>query len=179
MQVLSLAASTCIIATVPFLRFAGTLALSFWIGGLAALGGVAASTTFDVLQAHDPATGRQLAGVLFGAMSQRFSHAAIAAGAVVLLSLGLRAALGPRPRRFGVRMWVAAAMVAGVIAGAFFISPRIETIRGSVSGPIASLPDSDPRKVAFGRWHVASTALMALTILAGIGLLWIELDDAH
>jgi hypothetical protein len=164
---------------VSFLRFVGTLALAFWIGGLAVLGAIAASATFEVLQAHDPVTGRQLAAVVFGAIFQRFNYAAIGAGAVLLLSLGVRAALGPRPRRFGVRMWVAAAMFAGAIASAVLIAPRVESIRASVSGPVADLPDSDSRKVAFGRWHALSTGLMLVTIVAGIGLIWTELNDRH
>ena len=162
-----------------YLRYLGVLALTFWIGGLAAIGGVAASTTFASLERQDPAGGRVTAGIVFGDVFSRFSHAALIAGGIVIASLALRAALGPRPRRFGVRMWVAAAMVAGTVASIFVIQRRIETIRASVSGAVASLPDTDPRKAEFGRWHGISSGVMLFTILAGAGLLWIELDDKH
>jgi len=164
---------------VSFLRFVGTLALAFWTGGLVVLASFAAPAAFDVLQTHDPAAGRQLAAVVFGATFQRFSYGAIAAGCVLLISLGFRAALGPRPWRFGVRMWVAAVMLAGAIGSTFVIAPRIERVRASVSGPVADLPDGDLRKVSFSRWHAASTSLMLFTIVAGVGLIWAELHDRH
>jgi len=162
-----------------FLRLAGVVALAFWIGGLAALGASVAPALFDVLAAHDPTTGREMAGMLFGVVFERFQYAAWGAGAVVLLSLGLRAALGPRPRRFGVRLWVAALMVSASVSTVFLVAPRIDAIRSSVTGPVASLPDTDPRRIEFGRWHGLSSALMLLTIVAGTGLLWAELSDQH
>jgi Domain of unknown function (DUF4149) len=162
-----------------FLRLAAVLALAFWIGGLAALGLSVAPVLFDVLQAHDPSAGRETAGLLFGTVFERFQYAAWGAGAAVLLSLGLRAALGPRPRRFGVRLLTASLMLAAGISSVFLIAPRIETIRSGVAGPVAALPEADPRRVAFGRWHGLSSALMLLTIVAGAGLIWVELQDQH
>src|SRR5262245_55867890 len=108
------------------------LALAFWIGGLAAIGGVAASTTFSSLERQDPERGRVVAGVVFGDVFNRFSRAALVAGSLLIASLALRAALGPRPRRFGVRMWVAAAMVAATATSIFVFQRRIEAIRASV-----------------------------------------------
>ena len=162
-----------------FLRYLGVLALTFWIGGLAAIGGVAASATFSSLERQDPAAGRAVAGIVFGDVFNRFSYAALVAGGVIIASLGLRAALGPRPRRFGLRLWVAALMLAATVASIFVIQRRIEAIRATVSGAVASLPDSDPRKGEFGRWHGISSGVMLLTLVAGAGLLWIELDDKH
>ena len=43
-----------------FFRFAGLLALSLWLGGLATLGALTAPVLFDVLGAHDPASGALL-----------------------------------------------------------------------------------------------------------------------
>jgi hypothetical protein len=75
-----------------FFRFAGLLALSLWIGGLATLGALTAPVLFDVLGAHDPTSGRELAGVVFGSLFDHFQRASWIAGAVLLLSLGGRAA---------------------------------------------------------------------------------------
>jgi hypothetical protein len=162
-----------------FFRFASLLALAFWIGGLATLGAVAAPALFDALTAHDPSTGRELAGAAFGVVLDRFQYASWVAGAVLLVSLAGRAALGPRPRRWGLRMWIAAGMLAASVSSVFFVTPRIERLRSSTSGSIASLPQDDPIRVQFGQWHAISTGLMALTLAAGVGLFWMEATDRH
>ena len=162
-----------------FFRFAGLLALALWIGGLATLGLVAAPALFDALTARDPTSGRELAGALFGAVFSDFQRASWIAGAALLMSLAGRAALGPRPGRFGIRMWVAAGMLAASVSSVLFVTPRIERLRSGTSGSISSLPDDDPVRLEFGRWHAVSTGLMALTLVAGAGLLWMEATDRH
>jgi hypothetical protein len=158
------------------LRFLAVLALAFWVGGLVTLGG-SASTLFGVIERHDPAGGRDLAAAAFGAIFERFQYASWAAGLVVVASLAIRAALGPRPRHFGVRMWISAGMLAASVSSVWLIAPRIQSIRASSSGSISSLPDTDQRKIDFRRWHRVSTGFMALTIAAGIGLLWAEMKE--
>jgi hypothetical protein len=162
-----------------FFRFTGLLALALWTGGLATLGAMTAPVLFEVLGAHDPASGRELAGVVFGSVFERFQRASWIAGAVLLLSLGGQAALGPRPRRFGLRMWVAAGMLAASVSSVLFVTPRIERLRSSTSNSMASLRENDPVRVEFGRWHAVSTGLVALTLAAGVGLLWMESTDRH
>jgi uncharacterized membrane protein len=162
-----------------FLRFLALLALALWIGGLVTLGAITASTLFDVLEARDPATGRDLAAAAFGAIFRRFHYVSWGAGLVLLASLGARAALGPRPLRFGLRMWISAGMLAASVASVFLVAPRIERIRATTNGPVANLPEDDPRRIEFGRWHKLSTSLMALTIAAGVGLMWTEMKDGH
>jgi hypothetical protein len=76
-------------------------------------------------------------------------------------------------------MWTVTAMLAGSLLATFFIAPRIDAIRREVSGPIAALLDDDPRKSEFGRLHALSTGLMLVTVLAGAGLIWVEMRDAH
>jgi hypothetical protein len=159
------------------LRLACVLTLAGWIGGLAVLGTVAAPTVFKVLEAHDPIAGRTTAGLVFGAIFERFAHLSWGFGALMLALLGARAALGPRPRRLGVRMWTVTFMLAISLATSFLLAPRINEIRDSASGPVASLPDDDPRKSEFGRLHGLSNGLMLVTIVAGIGLLWAEMKD--
>lgn len=160
-----------------FLRFIALVALAFWVGGLVALGVLAAPSLFATLQAHDPAGGRELAGAAFGAIFLRFQYYAIPAGVLLMISIGFRAALGPRPRHFKARMWVAAVMLAATAVSVFVITPRIDAIRSATSGAVANLPESDPQRIAFGRWHGASSGLMLLTILAGLGLFWKEASD--
>ena len=138
-----------------------------------------APVLFDVLGAHDPASGRELAGVVFGSLFDHFQRASWIAGAILLLSLGGRAALGPRPRHFGVRTVDRRGMLAASVSTVFYVTPRIERLRSSTSGSIASLPEDDPVRVEFGQWHAVSTGLMAFTLAAGVGLLWMEATDRH
>ena len=158
-------------------RFASLLILVMWIGGLATLGFVGAPAIFDLLEARDPAAGRTLAAAVFGAILARFHRVSWVLGALLLGVLGMRAVLGPRPRRFGLRMWTTGAMLGMSLAAGLWIAPRIETLRASTSGPIASLPDGDATKIEFGRLHGASTALMLFTLAAGAGLVWLEMKD--
>ena len=161
------------------LRFAAVAALAVWVGGLVALGAVGAPQIFAVLQQHDPVGGRELAGAVFGSIFSRFQHVAWAMAAIVLGSLGARAALGPRPRRFGIRMWLASSMLAASLASAFYIAPAIDQIRASTHGPVANLPDTDPQRQRFGQLHGISNGLMLATVVIGAFLIWIELRDQH
>lgn len=159
------------------LRFIALVALACWVGGLVALGLLAAPSLFATLQAHDPAGGRELAGAAFGAIFLKFQYYALSAGALLLVSIGFRAALGPRPHHFKARMWVATMMLAATAATIFVVTPRIDAIRQATAGAVASLPADNPQRIAFGRWHGASSGLMLVTILAGLGLLWKESSD--
>ena len=138
-----------------WLRYVTILALAMWVGGWIALGGVAAPSLFATLTAHDPLHGRQAAGLAFGAIFHRFQVVSWALGGVLLLSLGVRAALGPRPRRLAVRVWTVLTMLL-VSAGAEFIAAR---------------------KSEIPHWHALSTALVGVIIFAGLGLLWVETHD--
>lgn len=166
-----------IIVAMTLLRYAAFLGLAIWIGGLAALAGLGAPVLFEVLPAHDPAGGRELAGVVFGALFERFQYVAWAAALVVLASLSLRAALGPRPKRTAIRIWTVLAMVAMSVFTVYVIIPEIDAIRASVGGVIATLPETDPRRIEHGRWHGLSSALALVTVVGGLGLAWAEVRD--
>jgi hypothetical protein len=159
------------------LRYAAFLGLAVWIGGLAALAGLGAPVLFEVLPAHDPAGGRELAGVVFGTLFERFQYVAWGAAIVVLASLSLRAALGPRPRRTALRIWTVLAMVAMSVFTMYVIIPHIDAIRESVDGVIAALPAADPRRIEHGRWHGLSSELALVTLAGGLGLAWAEVRD--
>src|SRR5689334_21937293 len=126
------------------LRWASLVALGLWIGGLVALGAVAAPELFRALEAHDPVGGRELAARVFGTVLDSFQYVAWACGGVLLASLGARAALGPRPRRTALRFWTVALMLAASVSVKFFIGPRIDEIRTSTTGPISALAAADP-----------------------------------
>jgi hypothetical protein len=164
---------------VAVLRFLALTMLTVWVGGLATLGAIAAPVIFAVLESHDPLAGRELAGTVFGAVFERFLSASLVCGVLVLLLLGIRAAIGPRPSRLGVRVWLVVAMLA-VTAGSWaFVIPRINATRRGTAGPIAGLRVDDPRRVAFGRLHALSNGLMLLTLAGGLVLVWFEGQDTH
>jgi len=162
-----------------FLRYAAFLGLAVWIGGLAVLAGLGAPTLFDVLTVQDPAGGRQLAGLLFGEILERFQYVSWGAAAVLVVSLGLRAAIGPRPRHTFIRIWAVLAMVAISVFTVLVIIPNVDAIRMAVDGAVAALPATDPDRIAFGRWHALSSGLMLVTIVIGLGLAWAEVHDQH
>jgi hypothetical protein len=158
----------------PILRVASLALVALWIGGLTALGAVAAPAVFAVLELHDPVAGRTLAGQVFGDMFARFQHLALFLGAGLIAVLAMRALLGPRPRRLGLQLGLVALMLTASVYTGFVIAPRIDTLRSGSATTMASLPEADPRKREFGRLHGLSNGLMALTLVAGLALFWIE-----
>jgi hypothetical protein len=161
------------------LRVASLLVLSIWVGGLAVLGFVAAPVIFATLQAHDPSGGRAIAGMVFGAVFARFQFWAWILGGLLILLLGARALLGPRPRRLGWRLWTVAAMIGLGLFTGMVLAPRIDQIRQSTSGSVTDLPESDPRRSQFRLLHGVSNIIMVVTLIGGVGLMWIETTDTH
>ncbi len=157
------------------LRFSALLALVFWIGGLLALGAIAAPATFDVLGARSE-DGRALAGAVFGETLRRFQTGAYLCGAVLIATLAARAVLGPRPRRVGLRMGITAAMVASAAWTGLVMIPQIEEAqRTRLASPAA--PGDDPRRAQFARLHGLATSLQLVPVLGGLALLLFELKD--
>jgi len=161
----------------PALRVVSLALIALWIGGLAVLGMVAAPAIFRVLEANDPIAGRTLAALVFGDIFANFQRVAWGLGGGLLALLGIRAALGPRPRRLAVQLWLVIGMLAASAVTGLYLTPRIEALRAENTTTMAALPESDPRKVEFGRLHGLSNGLMALTLMAGLCVFWIESRD--
>jgi hypothetical protein len=159
------------------LRYAALLALVVWAGGLVALGAVAAPSMFDVLSARQTPDARLLAGAIFGEALRRFHHVSYACGAVLVGSLAARAILGPRPRRFAIRLGITIAMLSASLYSGLAVSPRIERLRRDIGISPSSLPADDPRRAAFGRLHARSTTLEMIPVLGALVLLAWELRD--
>jgi hypothetical protein len=156
------------------LRYAYLLALVIWVGGLIALGGIAAPAIFGALTGAHGLAGRETAGLVFGAVLRRFHAAAYLSAAVMLVSLVAMAALGPRPVRFALRLGIVVVMAALTLYSGLFVTPRVERLRREIGGPVAALAQSDPRRVEFGRLHGVSTVVLGLTAAAGLALLFLE-----
>jgi hypothetical protein len=159
------------------LRYVYLLGLVVWLGGMVALGGLAAPAIFEVLVAREGAAGRILAGAVFGETLRRFHLLAYGSGAIMLAALALMALLGPRPARFAVRTSIVAAMLGVALYSGLVLSRRIEAMQHEIGVPVASLPSGDPRRAEFGRLHGLSTGLMAVNVLGGLVLLFWEVRD--
>ena len=159
------------------LRFVALLALVVWVGGLVALGAIAAPATFDVMALRQVADGRVLAGAVFGEILHRFFFVSCGAAVVLLGSFGLRRVLGPKPRRLGVRGGILLLMLAATLYAGIVVAGRIATLQTSIGAAPSSLPESDPRRIEFGRLHGLSSALQLIPLLGGLCLIFWELKE--
>ncbi len=155
------------------LRYVYVVALAIWVGGLITIGSVVAPSAFAVLEALG--TGPQpLAATLVGEVLRRFHVVGYAAGALLLSTLILMKVVGPRPPGFGARLVLVSAMLGVSLVTGFWVDPQIASMRASIGVPISTLMPDDARRVRFGRLHGLSTALMAVTTLAGLVLCYWE-----
>jgi hypothetical protein len=100
-----------------------------------------------------------------------------ACGFVLLITLLVRGVLGPRPIWFAARVGTACLMVAATAYSGLVVSSRIARVQAEIGGSPSSLPESDPRRAAFGRLHATSTGLQMVPLLGGLLLLFRELKD--
>ena len=156
------------------LRYVYVLALVVWLGGMVVLGAIVAPTTFQVLQASEPADGRALAGELFGAIIARFHYVAYGAGLALLVSLAAMAVLGPRPRQFAVRTVIIMAMLGIAIYSGVVVLGQIDQIQLQVGTLPSRLPATDVRRIAFDGLHQLATRLMMVNMAAALVLLYWE-----
>ena len=159
------------------LRYVYVLALAIWLGGMVVLGAVVAPTTFQVLQAIEPSTGRLLGGAVFGAILSRFHYVAYGAGALALLALAAMALLGPRPVAFAVRSAIVALMLVVALYTGLVVLREVNSMQREVSGLPSSLPAGDERRVRFDQLHQLSTRLMVINIVGALMLLYWEAKE--
>ena len=159
------------------LRYVALLALVVWVGGLFALGAIAAPAAFDVMAARQIADGRLLAGAVFGEILRRFFVVSSIAAGVIFLSLVMRRILGPKPRHFGWRAGILVLMVGAAVYAGVTVAGRIAALQSAMKVAPSSLPESDPRRIEFGRLHATSSALQLLPLLGGLTLIFWELRE--
>jgi hypothetical protein len=139
-------------------RVAVIVLLAAWLGATIIVSAVVAPAAFAVLPS------RTLAGALVGRVLPPLFWCGVA--------VGLAAAI--IARRAHRRSAFAAALVivlASVVAQGV-VAPRIENVRESARGPIDALARDDARRIAFGRLHGVSVALLGLAgVAASVTLL--------
>jgi Domain of unknown function (DUF4149) len=139
-------------------RIAVIALLAAWIGATIVIGAVVAPAAFAVLPT------RTLAGALVG----RVLPPLFWSGAAI----GLVAAVAARRMQRTTAFVAALVITAASVVAQAVVAPRIETVRAAAGGPIDSLARDDARRVAFGRLHGASVALLGLAgIAASVTLL--------
>lgn len=159
------------------LRYVALLTLVVWVGGLLALGGIAAPSTFDVLAARHVTDDRLLAGALFGEMLRRFEIVSYVAGGLLLLTLLTRRILGPRPHRFAWRAGIAFVMLLASAYAGRVVGTRIAQLQRDIGVAPSSLPGTDPRRIEFGRLHGLSTSLQLVPLFGGLVLMYWEIRE--
>jgi uncharacterized membrane protein len=160
-----------------FLRYVALLALVVWVGGLVALGAVAAPATFDVMAARQIADGRLLAGAVFGEVLRRFFYVTCGAAVVILLSFAVRRILGPKPRHLAARAGILLIMAATSIYAGVVVAGRVASLQAEIGVAPSSLAETDPRRIEFGRLHGMSFALQFVPLIGGLALLYWELKE--
>jgi hypothetical protein len=158
----------------PLLRYAYVLALAVWLGGIAIAGLVVAPAVFAVLEAWNPEDGRVLAGLVFGDVLHRLHPVFYGAAGVMIASLTVQRLIGPRPVAYGIRAAIIAFMLGLALASGFGISPRVEALQREVKGPMAALPESDPRRTRFYELHGWSNLLLSATAVGALVLAYWE-----
>jgi hypothetical protein len=156
------------------LRYAYVLALVVWLGGMVTIASVVAPATFSALERIEPASGRTRAAAVIGEVLRRFRLVGYASGVVLLTTLALMKVVGPRPLGFGRRLVIVGTMLAVNVVSGLVVDPAIARRREALGAPVASLAPADPRRVAFGRLHAVSTALMGVGMFGGLLLCYWE-----
>jgi hypothetical protein len=132
--------------------------LAAWLGATIVVGAVVAPAAFAVLPT------RTLAGALVGRVLPPLFWSGAAVGVVA-------AVMARRSRRTSAFVAALVIAAASLVAQAI-VAPRIEAVRVSAGGPIDALARDDARRLAFGRLHGASVALLGLAgVAAAVTLL--------
>jgi len=138
--------------------------LLLWAGLVLGFAFLTAPLLFSILPSRD------LAGQIASRVVARLDLAAwVSFGAAILLVQGVRwvrevgdgEALGP------LRLWGAAALLALLMC---FTSPRLHAIRARMGGPVETVAQDHPDRVAYQRAHGISRQLMGLRLLLALAL---------
>lgn len=129
--------------------------LTLWVGGLWAIGYLAAPVLFHTLD------DRQLAGELAGRMFAIMSIVGLVCGALLLIGALYRA--GKRWQR-AWRVWALLAMVVLVGVGFFLLQPMMQDLKAQ------GLVEGSAQAAKFGQLHGVSSIMYLATSLLGLAL---------
>jgi uncharacterized membrane protein len=158
-----------------FLRFLMLLSLIAWIGGLIFFAFVLAPTVFGpgVL----PNT--HLAGNIVGRALGKLHWIAIVSGIVFLASSLLYSRLTDGTTHvFAMRHVLICGMLGLTLLSQFWIIPRMDTLRASVSD-FTTVPLDNPARVQFDALHAWSTRVEGAVLLLGLVAIYLTASALH
>ncbi len=156
-----------------FLRFLMVLSLVVWIGGLIFFAFVLAPTAFQVL----PNT--HLAGNVVGRALGKLHWIAIISGIVFLITSLLHSYLTQGTAHvFATRHVLICLMLGLTLFSQFWIIPRMDTLRASVSD-FATVPLDNPARIQFDALHVWSTRVEGSVLLLGLVVIFLTVSALY
>ncbi len=150
------------------LRYLYVLALVVWLGGMLALGGVAAPSVFAVLQEHGATAGAELAGAVIADMFRTFYRITYGCGGTMLVALAGMRVLGPKPVQFNARVAIVGSMLGAAIASG---GPAREP---SPARPPAATAAPGLRGLGAERVRDLPVVLLLIDVVGGLSLLYWE-----
>ncbi len=143
------------------------IAITVWVGGMAALAFIAAPAIFQTTQS------REQAGRTFGLILTRFHPVMYACGAAILVAGLMRWAGSFNHQLYAseiTRYAIAGIMLGIALYSGLAISRKLDALRSRMSSGIDHTPKDDPRRVEFNKLHRHSTTLMAFNLLLGFAM---------
>jgi hypothetical protein len=148
------------------IEFAHALILMLWVGSLAGFAAVVVPT----LMASLPS--REMAASAILAIFEQTAFLGCGAGAFLLLTTLLMHLFSLRAVRTTLaQMILLLVMTAAAVVSQVLLAPKLTALIRELHAPIASLAESDPARIRFGRLIGASMAMLSLQIVAGVGVL--------
>lgn len=152
---------------VTFSAIIEIIAITVWVGGMAALALIAAPAIFQT------ASSREQAGRTFGLILKRFHPVMYACGAAILIAGLMRwaGAFNHRLRASEITRYAIAALMLGLaLYSGLIISRKLDQLRARMPSGVDRTSKADPRRVEFNRLHRISTTLMAFNLLLGFAM---------
>jgi uncharacterized membrane protein len=156
------------------LRCLYLIALVFWVGGMVALGALAAPATFDVLEAHHGFGGRLEAGDVFGEMLRRFRFFEYGSATILLGCFGALSYRDPRPAALGIRAVTVIAMLGVSLYAGFVITAQVAEVQVEIQNSIATLGNGGQFAARFDYLYMLTTVLLLVNLTGGLSLIYWE-----
>lgn len=153
-----------------FLDILFALATAFWIGAMFGFGALTAPTLFRRLPSRD------LAGSIAGEIIAKIESVGLVASGTLLVVTVLQAMqLGWSALNLG-RVLLVAVMLGLTSWNATSVRSRLENLREQM-GPVDQVPETDPRRKEYNRYHRLSRNTFMLVLV--LGLVLIGLSAVH
>lgn len=142
------------------IRFVGErVLLTLWVGGLWAIGYIAAPTLFSILE------DKTVAGGLAGQMFHIMSYIGLVCGSLLLVSVFIR-------NRLQWQVWLLILMLVLVASSEFILQPMMEGLK------VQGIVEGSPTRKQFGILHGVASTLYLIVSLCGLSLVMFGLGES-